>query len=95
MPRQPHQFRLLLARRRREIRDVPVRRDHQMSVVIWIEIEDGVTETPANQNEIVRGLVGGVAEDAGHIAGTGACHVFEPPRRPEAFHNGVGELESW
>jgi hypothetical protein len=73
---------------------VPVGNDHQMTVVVGIEVEDDEAETAAKQDELFVAAVQ-LAEDAavfffgfmGLAFGTGrARHVGKSPGRPEAFH---------
>jgi len=50
MAREPHDFGQLLGRGEREARHVPVRRHHQMTVVVGIEIEDHERRAAANEH---------------------------------------------
>ena len=89
MPRQPHQVRLFGGRRDRQARDVPVRDDHQVTVVVRVQIQDGVTGGSADEDEIVaRGISAG-AEDTAVGAAARAGHVLQSPRSPKVFHGKV------
>ena len=96
VPRQPHQLRPLVARRRGERRHVAVRHNHQVTVVVRKQIEDDVRDTAANEDQLIAaGFVAATEDAAGIAAAARAVHVREAPRRPQAFHVRDSGLGTW
>ena len=81
-PREVHQLGLLFRSQRFERRKVPVGHDHQVSVVVWVEIEDDVAALTTQDDEVEIAARRRVTEDAGGCGNLSGGHIAEAPRRP-------------
>src|SRR5947207_2606861 len=77
----------LVSGRSLERGDVPVGHDHQVAVVIGIQVEDNVAETAPDEHEIVGVRVVAITENAAGRRAARAGHIGETPRRPKTLHS--------